>query len=59
MLNPNIASMPLAKQLSYIRNTISNGNLHGGIRERTGDIVVLTSSPVAKQRQEPLGAKHT
>jgi hypothetical protein len=29
MLNPKIASMPLAKQLSYIRKTISKGNLQG------------------------------
>lgn len=27
MLNPKIASMPLARQLSYIRKTMSKGNL--------------------------------
>ena len=29
MLNANIASMPLARQLSYIRKTMSMGNLYG------------------------------
>jgi hypothetical protein len=28
MLKPKIASMPLARQLSYIRKAISKGNLH-------------------------------
>lgn len=28
MLKPNIASIPLARQLSNIRKTISSGNLH-------------------------------
>ena len=37
MLNANMASIPLARQLSYIRNTISMGKLMAFVSDCTSE----------------------
>lgn len=55
ILKPKMASIPLARQLSYIRNTTSNGNLEACEIEVPAQGRCL---PIAKHGKEPLRAKH-